>query len=398
MRFSAYYPWVYLPGGPERVLTDILARSRHEWTILTNHFDSKATFPQLREARVIELSPVSVKRNFSTVAKAGIRILSQQLPLDGQDALLVLCEGLGDFVLRKTGGVPAACLCLTPLRIAFDDAYREHYLANASGRRWRQPLLEAMLAVFRPLDRMLWRKYRRVFAISETVRDRIAAGRLYRRESVEVLYPGVDLEKLRPSGLRTKNFLVPGRIMWTKNIELAVEAFQRFAKRRPDLGEFTLTIAGHVDRKSEPYWEKLHAMAAGDLRIRFRRGLSDADLFSLLSESYAVLFTAFNEDWGLVPIEAMALERPVIAVNRGGPRETVVDGSTGYLVEPGADAFAAAMERLADSPERTELMGKQARARAARFDANEFVRQLDDRLEEMVTGRPATALAEEARI
>src|SRR4051794_15530085 len=115
MKLAIYYPWVYLPGGPERLISELIARSRHEWTILTNHFDAAATFPVLSSARVLELNPVSVKRDFRTVARAGLRILNQRLPLDGQEGLLIMCEGLGDFALRRTGSVPSACLCLTPL-------------------------------------------------------------------------------------------------------------------------------------------------------------------------------------------------------------------------------------------------------------------------------------------
>jgi lipopolysaccharide/colanic/teichoic acid biosynthesis glycosyltransferase len=124
-------------------------------------------------------------------------------------------------------------------------------------------------------------------------------------------------------------------------------------------------------------------MAAGHSNIRFQRGLSDEALFSMLRQAYAVLFTAFNEDWGLVPLEAMALGRPVIAVNRGGPRETILDGQTGFLAEPEPEAFSKAMERLADSPDLTEHLGRQARDRAAEFDWSEYVREIDNRMEEM---------------
>jgi len=84
-----------------------------------------------------------------------------------------------------------------------------------------------------------------------------------------------------------------------------------------------------------------------------------------------------------VPLEAMALEKPVIALNRGGPLETVVDGHTGYLVEPTPDAFARAMETLADDPGLVRAMGIEGRKQAMRFDWKFFCDELDSYLDQV---------------
>jgi len=383
MRVAIYYPWVYLPGGPERTIVEILARSRHTWTILTNHFDQEATFPALRQAKVVQLARISVQRSFLRVAHAAWRIAVQELPLRDHDALLVFCDGLGDLVLFRNTSVPVACLCFTPLRAAFDPHYQETYLARNGGRLWRAPALGAAATVFQAIDRFAWRNYRRVFAISEEVRRRIVAGRLCPEEKIDLLHPGVDLLRLVPSGVYERDFLVPGRIMWTKNLELAIQAFRLLLSRRPDLRCFRLTIAGHVDQKSRPYLAKLRALASGCEQIRFVVSLSDEELFALCRSAYAILYPPFNEDWGLVPLEAMALEKPVIAVNRGGPLETVVQGETGFLVDPVAKAFADAMETLADNPALVRNMGSRARACVTRFEWTNFCAKLDRCLEEI---------------
>ena len=383
MRVAMYYPWIYLPGGPERTIAEILARSRHSWTLFTNHFDREATFPVLREAEIVELAPVSVKRSFAPVARAALRIVLQKMPLEGYDALLICCDGLGDLTLFRNTQVPAACLCFTPLRAAFDPYYQENYLANNSGKFWRAPVLRTGAAVFRIITRYAWKRYRRVFAISEEVKRRILAGKLCSEEKIDLLYPGIDLRRLVPSGAYEKDFLVPGRIMWTKNLELGIQSFQLLLSRRPDLGEFTLTIAGHVDQKSGPYITKLQRLASGCPQIRFLTSLSDEQLFSLCRSAYTVLYPPFNEDWGLIPLEAMAFEKPVIAVNRGGPRETVLHGETGFLVDPTPMAFADAMEILADDPGRVRLMGSRARAHVKKFEWTNFCTKLDRRLEEL---------------
>ena len=69
----------------------------------------------------------------------------------------------------------------------------------------------------------------------------MVAGNLYPADQVEILYPGVDLGRLEPGTVRSTNFVLPGRIMWTKNIELAIEAFQLLRERRPDLWQAYLS-------------------------------------------------------------------------------------------------------------------------------------------------------------
>jgi glycosyltransferase involved in cell wall biosynthesis len=384
LRIALYYPWVYLPGGPERTISEILSRSRHRWDVYTNHFDSEATFPALKKAAVRELERVSVRRSFLPVLKAAWRIARQRVPLEGYDAVVIFCEGLGDFLLFRNSSVPTVCLCFTPLRAAFDTAYQQHYLANNPGRFWRAPLLAVASGLYKAVDRRLWTKYRAVFAISQEVRRRIVAGRLYPEDKVGLLYPGVDTNRLVATGATSKNFLIPGRIMWTKNLELAIDAFQMLLARRPDLAAFSLTIAGHVDKKSEPYFQSLQGRAAACRQIQFCTSLSDAALFRLCDSAYAIVYPPFNEVWGLIPLEGMAFKKPVLAVNRGGPGETIVPGESGLLVDPDPEKFAAAMEMLADNPELVRRMGERAHLRAQQFDWTVFCNRLDDSLDELL--------------
>ncbi len=383
MRVAVYYPWVYVHGGPERVLTEIVARSRHQWTIYTNRYEADSTFPSLREADIVELPQVSVKRSFVDVARAGWQIARQRLPLKNESVLFVFCEGLGDMVLLRDYGIPVACLCFTPLRAAFDPCYQRAWAEMKGKGIARRIALRLGSALFRAIDRRLWKRYDRVYAISEEVCRRIRAGSLWSSPEIEILYPGVDVQRLLPGGSREKQFVIPGRIMWTKNLELGIRAFRLLLKRRPDLGDFTLTLAGYLDRKSAVYIAKLRDLAATCPQIRFVESPSDQELFALCRSAYAILYTPLNEDWGLIPLEMMALEKPVISVNRGGPCETIVDGVTGFLVEPNAEAFADAMETLTDDPHLAHTMGLRARERAKEFDWETFCEKLDDSVDEL---------------
>ncbi|CAG2104204.1 unnamed protein product, partial [Medioppia subpectinata] len=79
-------------------------------------------------------------------------------------------------------------------------------------------------------------------------------------------------------------------------------------------------------------------------KVSFLKSPSNDKKQLLLHSCTALLYTPDNEHFGIVPLEAMYMSRPVIAVNSGGPRETVIDNETGFLCQPNAKHFANAMK------------------------------------------------------
>jgi len=383
MRVALYYPWIYLTSGAERVILELSGRSRHEWTVFTSHFEPQNTFPEFSQRRVMELGDVPVSRNIGSVLMAAWNVLNLKLPLEGFDVLLVVCEGIGDFVLFRNDTLPALSVCLTPLRLAFDKEYRSRALGK---RSWRERLTIKLGAwAFGILDRLAWRRYQRVFCISEEVKKRALAGKLSSPGKLEVAYVGLGFEPKAPSDRFERFFLVPGRIMWTKNIQLAIQAFREFRERNPTLRDFHLIIAGIVDKKSEPYYKELRALGEAAGNVEFRMFPGDAELAELYSRCYAVLFTAFNEDWGIVPLEGMAFGKPVICVNRGGPCESVQDGVNGFLEPPDAERFAERMRELADNPERAAAIGRAGHNSVQRFNWDSFTARIDEEIDRCPT-------------
>jgi glycosyltransferase involved in cell wall biosynthesis len=386
MRLALYHPWIYVRGGVERSLLHIVSRSRHDWTLYTHHYDSASTFPGLRDARVVVLEPqVSVRRALPALAQAAVRIGRTQLPLRDEQALLVSSEGLGDFVMARNHHLPTVCYCHTPLKILHDPVTK----AALRGRDLRKyATLLALAPSFSAVDKRMWRRYRHVLANSYETAQRIENAGLTQGE-VEVLHPGVDLDQftLHPTLPRERFFLVAGRIMWEKKIELAIQGL-RIA--RENGADASMVIAGGVDSKSRPYLQTLREHAAG-LPVEFVIDPTDEDLASLYARCLAVAFTAPNEDWGIVPLEAMASGAPVMAVDAGGPRESIIHNVTGWLLEPTAWAFAEQMSRIADDNGSGKLISRRAvRRRAQQFAADSFVARLDDVMEEVaLTGEAA---------
>ena len=118
-----------------------------------------------------------------------------------------------------------------------------------------------------------------------------------------------------------------------------------------------LVMAGGYDERvtenKEHYLElrQLASTLALDDNITFIRSFSDKQKRTLLSHATCLIYTPDREHFGIVPIEAMYLRCPVVAVNTGGPLETVADGETGFLCAQKPEDFASAMQKFVQDRE-----------------------------------------------
>lgn len=188
----------------------------------------------------------------------------------------------------------------------------------------------------------------RYVLISETVRDRARASGLALRDST-IAHLGVDPDFLRPCPPRAWGWrlLYVGRIDERKGIRDAIDAL---AQLRP---EATLTVVGEGDpAETERMRAQARTLGVAD-RVALVGMRSHAQLPALYEAADVVLFPVrWLEPWGIVPLEAMALGRPVVATGMGGSGEYLRDGENCLLVpaaEPARIAQAVAM--LADDPQ-----------------------------------------------
>jgi glycosyltransferase involved in cell wall biosynthesis len=381
MRLAVYGSWIYLKSGIERALVEFFRRSRHEWTLYTHAYDPHGTFPELAP-HVVQLEPrVSVRRSFGPLADAAFKIARTELP--EADGLLVSTDGFGDLIMARTR-MPAVCLCHTPLKILHDPTTRQ-LLRQKDARKYMA--LNVLGPVFNTVHRRMWRKYKHVFVGSNELRDRLARANLVASGPVEVLPYGVDHDWFfDDGGARQDFFLFAGRIKWWKNIELAIDGFAE-AQRSGVPGR--LIVAGGVDALGGDYLDALRARASS-LDVTFEIAPSQERLRELYRTCRALVFPSLNEDFGIVPLEAMACGAPVIAVDAGGPRETILPGVTGWRVDPTPDAFARAMSEAAANG-RAESMRAAAVTRASEYSWDSFVARIDDVMEEVVSEHHRTA-------
>ena len=115
--------------------------------------------------------------------------------------------------------------------------------------------------------------------------------------------------------------------------------------------------------------------------------VDESKLTKLYSGAMAVMFAAINEDFGFIPLEAMASSKPVISVNEGGPTETLRDGKTGFLVNSPQE-MAEKMILLAKDAKSAERMGKEGRREVERkYTWERFFSLFDAELERIKKGK-----------
>ena len=120
--------------------------------------------------------------------------------------------------------------------------------------------------------------------------------------------------------------------------------------------------------------------------VEFQLSISDDQRRTLLATALAVVYTPAREHFGIVPLEAMFAGTPVVAVNSGGPKETIVDGVTGFLCDDTPETFGRALVQLLQDPEQAAAMGRAGRDHVqATFGTQRLVREWKRLVEETVT-------------
>jgi len=375
-------------GGAERLVLDAATHLRaagHRVTIFTANYDPEHCFEETKngglELRVYGAwLPMQVAQHLrAPCAITRMVYLAGRMAMSPERFDVVFCD-------LVSHAIPVLRL-LTSARIIFYCHFPDRLLTSrrAGWYQWYRAPIDR-------LEEVTTGMAHRVLVNSEFTAA--AFGRTFARLGglrPEVLYPGVDLEcrdNLNGPSQDTgrTQILSLSRYEHKKNVGLAIAALAAMRERLPPLvfGRLQLVVAGGFDqrlRECRDTFAGLQAQARSlglEEQIVFHRSIAESQRRALLSRCLCVVNTAEHEHFGYVPLEAMAAGRPVVAVNNGGPAETVVDGVTGLLCAAAPAAFAHALARLVADPVAAAQMGRAARDHvAARFSKAAFGARLE---------------------
>jgi glycosyltransferase involved in cell wall biosynthesis len=264
-------------------------------------------------------------------------------------------------LLRLLGDVPSAYYCQEPLRRLYEPAPFRPYENRIS---WLQSILNKM----DPLPRLYHSVLRRRDRLNTRSANRVLVNSLYMRDLVEdiyevdpvVSYHAVDTELFQPVAAARRNMVLSvGSLTPLKGFDFIIEAMGRISTA----GRPSLVIVSNFQNEPERVFLGDLSRRLG-VQLELLNNVSDDCLVQLYSEAKMIVYAPVREPFGLVPLEAMACGRPVVAVREGGVAESIVHEKTGLLVERDPDQFAAAVQRLLENPELAAEFGQNGREHA----------------------------------
>jgi glycosyltransferase involved in cell wall biosynthesis len=283
-----------------------------EAPILTLLYDGEGTEGRF-DGRTIVTSPLQRLGLGQENFRAALPLFPtavRRLRTDDFDCILSSSSAFAHGV-RKPAGAAHVCYCHSPFRYA----WHEQDVALSEVSRPLRPPLRLLLRRQRAFDRRAARAVDRYVVNSEFTRERVR--RFWGRDAI-VVHPPVNVDGLF-TGEPDEYVLFVGELVRHKRPELAIEAAA--AAGRP------IKLVGNG-----PQLSRLKARYTG--RAEFLGRVDSAELARLYAGA-AALVVPNTEEFGIAAVEAQAAGRPVVAVDAGGVRETVVPGRTGVLVPPG---------------------------------------------------------------
>ena len=372
-RVAIVHDWVVSMRGAERVL-ESLCRIYPRAHIFTLRFDRRYVSPEILSHPVTP-SFVDTLARVLPLGRADFRLLLPLFPraiesfrLDEYD-LVISSSHAAAKGARPAPGALHVSYVHSPMRYVWEA--EGAYTARAPGGALGRAAFAATAAYLRRWDLAATSRAAALVANSRYTEQRIR--RYYGRDAT-IIEPPVDAARFAripdppPAGAANGGaeplYLCVSALVPYKRVELAVRAF---AGRRGRL----IVVGDGSDR------DRLARLAGPNVELRGR--VDDSELDALYGRCHAVIHPALD-DFGIVPVEAMAAGRPVVAFAEGGAADSITDGEGGVVfTQPSPEAVAAAIDRL----EQTRFDPARLRALARRFDRDTFERRFADYVDEL---------------
>ncbi|MEM3335907.1 MAG: glycosyltransferase [Candidatus Aenigmatarchaeota archaeon] len=309
MKIAIVHDYLFTKGGAERV---VLALAKNfKASIYTTTYIPEKTYPEFKKLKVFSHPTRFLK---PPLLQTEALLKFRKMDLSEYD-VIISSGNWAKHVGIKEENHPQIHYEYTPVR-AFYDLYdiikkRMSFFQRQAFKLWAY--------YTKKLDGEATKRIDEIVTLSFNVKQRIK--KYYNREAI-VVYPPVNVKKFKwkNSG---EYFLSVQRIEPEKRIEIQIQAFKNIPNEK-------LLVVGSL--VNIDYFNYLKKIAPKN--VKFLCEVSDNNLISLYANCKAVIQTSINEDFGLIPVEAMASGKPCLAVNEGGFKETIIHGKTGLLINP----------------------------------------------------------------
>lgn len=358
-KIALVFDWMTTPGGAEKV-NFLLHEMFPNAPIFTSVYNAK-NFPQFEKAAI----KTSFIQNLP-FAKSRHQLYLNLMPyayelfdLSNFDIVISSSHSCAKGIITKPETLHI-CYCHSPMRYAWDNwqSYIDEYKMNS----FIKNLGKKRMHKIRMWDRLSAERVDYFIANSLTTKRRIE--KYYKKVST-VIHPSIKASNYKISPETKGYYLAVGRLTPYKKFDLIVETFNQIG--------LPLKIVGTGVSEGD-----LRKMANGN--IEFLGYVDEKELKKLYSECEALIFPQI-EDFGIIPLEAIASGRPVIALRQGGALDTVVEDETGiFFAKQTPMHLKAAIENY--QKEKNKFKPEKLKEYAQKFDHSQFRKRFQDYLED----------------
>lgn len=276
---------------------------------------------------------------------------------------------------------PSIYYCHEPPRHAYEFPLR--ITKEMTGWRSRinsvDPFIRLYQKTAQRLDRLATCSANRVLVNSKFIMEQVK--HIYGIDPF-ICYQGVDTEMFQPeTGNGQEAYILSvGAIQPHKGYDFLIESFSYIDKNiRPPLH-----LIGNMQNIREHNVLQAYAEKHG-VKLCIEVGIDQRTLVQRYNRALFVAYAPYNEPFGLVPLEAMACGKPVVGVDEGGVKETVLHKSTGLLIERNARKFGESIQFLLESPDLIEQYGRNGRKHAVKnWSWEKSVNELEQHMYQVV--------------
>ena len=364
LRVAVVHDFLYTIGGAERVIEQIINAFPHcdlfalfdflpenqrgflKNKPVTTSFIQNLPFARSKHRGYLGLMPLAIEQldvsNYDLVISSSY--LAAKGVITGPEQLHV-------------------CYCHSPVRYAWD--LQHQYLTQAKlGFGIKGMIARTILHYIRMWDLRSALGVDHFIANSGFVANRI--DKLYRRKAT-IIHPPVDTDQFQCCEAKEDFYVVAGRMVPYKRTDLIVRAFSRTPNRR-------LVVIG-----DGPEMEKVRAVAGPNVELL--GFLDNVTLAEYVQRAKALVFAA-EEDFGIVPVEAMACGTPVIAFGKGGVTESVVNGKHGLFFDSQTEeSLLEALDLFESQADFGKFVPSELRRRSMEFSSTRFIFELTTSVE-----------------
>lgn len=387
-------------GGAERLVVDAamaLQKSGHDVHIVTSHHNPDHCFPETRDGSL------------------QVTVAGDWLPRSLFGKFFALCAYIRSiytafYIVFFSGLKPDVIfcdqisICIPILRVSFKNIIFYCHFPDLLLTDRKTTLKSMYRLVLDWAEEYTTALASKILVNSHFTRNVFSHTFRTIRRKPEVVYPSIhtdtfdntpsiDLSKVINKPLPEILFLSINRFERKKNLNLALESMVslKLKLNSKQWNRVHLIIAGGYDPRvveNIQHLEELERRAVDfglKDNVTFLKSPSDKIKLTLLRTCHCLLYTPRNEHFGIVPLEAMYAQRPVIAVCSGGPTETILDGETGFLCEDTPKSFANAMALLIEDEDLAERMGEEGGKRfKEKFSFQAFTKHLENIVQQIV--------------